>query len=73
LIARSNGWGDSAKTVVSSLRGKAHTILDGIAEIDSITFSELRTKLELRFSEGHSNYITYNLLIIFNNNNNNYL
>ena len=53
LISRSNGWSDSAKTVAlaSCLRGKARTVLEGIAEIESLTFSDLKAKLELRFGE----------------------
>ena len=53
LISRSNGWSDSAKTVAlaSCLRGKARTVLDGIAEVESFTFSDLKAKLELRFGE----------------------
>ena len=53
LISRSNGWSDSAKTVAlaSCLRGKARTVLEGIVEIESLTFSDLKAKLELRFGK----------------------
>jgi hypothetical protein len=53
LISRSNGWSDSAKTVAlaSCLRGKARSVLDGITEIESLTFLDLKAKLELRFGE----------------------
>jgi len=56
FIANANGWSDSIKTVAlaACLRGKARSVLDGIAEIGSVTFSELKSKLELRFGEGHS-------------------
>jgi len=49
LIARANDWSDSAKTVVlaACLRGKACSVLEGIAEIDLILFSELKAKLKL--------------------------
>jgi len=35
--------------LAACLRGRAHSILDGIAEIGSVTFTELKSKLELRF------------------------
>jgi len=40
--------------LAACLRGRARFILDGIAEIGSVTFTELKSKLELRFGEGHS-------------------
>lgn len=39
--------------LASSLRGKARSVLDGIFEIESLKFEELKSKLELRFGEGH--------------------
>lgn len=54
LIARANQWNDSEKAVVlaSCLRGKARSLLDSSADaIESLTFAELKTKLELRFGE----------------------
>jgi len=50
-----NNWSDSVKTVAlaACLREKARSILDRIAEIDSISFTELKSELELRFREGH--------------------
>jgi len=36
------------------LRGRARSVLDEIAKIGSVTFTELKSKLELRFGEGHS-------------------
>lgn len=61
LIARSNAWNNLAKTIVlaSCLRGKVRFIFDGMAEIESITFSELKAKLELRFGEKHSVHSYY--------------
>lgn len=61
LIVRSNEWSNSAKTVILALylREKAHVILDRIAEIESITFSELKTKLELYFDERYSTHSYY--------------
>jgi len=55
LIARTNAWSDEVKAVAlaSSLRGKARAVLDGISEIESLKFEELRSKLELYFGEGH--------------------
>jgi len=55
LIARINAWSDAVKAVAlaSSLRGKARAVLDGISEIESLKFEELRSKLELYFEEGH--------------------
>jgi len=38
--------------LAACLRGRARSVLDGIAEIGSVTFTEL--KLELRFGEEHS-------------------
>lgn len=54
LIAYSNKWSDSAKTVTlaSILRGKARAILDGIAEIESVTFLKLKAKLKLVTARG---------------------
>jgi len=55
LIARANAWNDIFKTVVlaSCLRGKARSVLDGILNIENLSFDELKGKLELRFGEGH--------------------
>jgi len=36
------------------VRGRARSVLDGIAEIGLVTFTELKSKLESRFREGHS-------------------
>jgi len=56
FMANANGWSDLVKTVAlaACLRGRARSVLDGIAEIGSVTFTELKSKLELRFGEGHS-------------------
>jgi len=55
LIARANGWNNSHKTVAlaACLRDKARSVLDGIFEIESLNFEDLKSKLELRFGEGH--------------------
>lgn len=55
LIARVNGWNDSFKAVAlaSNLRGKARSVLDGVFEIENLSFEELKNKLELRFGERH--------------------
>jgi len=36
------------------LRGGARFVLEGIAEIDLVSFTELKAKLELRFEKEHS-------------------
>lgn len=54
LIARANLWSESEKAVVlaSCLRGKARSLLDScVDEIESLSFAELKEKLELRFGE----------------------
>lgn len=66
FIARSNSWSDLAKTValVSCLRGKARTVLDGVAEIETASFAEVKARLELLFGEGFRlSRIIYSLLI----------
>ena len=54
FISRANGWDEASQTVAlaSCLRGKARSVLDGLsAEKDKLTFSELKSELELRFGE----------------------
>ncbi|CAL1672121.1 unnamed protein product [Lasius platythorax] len=55
LIARANGWNSCQKTLAlaACLRGKAWTVLDGVSEIENLEFADLKSKLELRFGEGH--------------------
>lgn len=55
LIARANEWNDSHKTVAlaACLRNKARLVLDRIFEIENLRFEDLKSKLELRFGEGH--------------------
>jgi len=55
LIARANGWDDSVKTVAlaSSLRGKARAVSETMQDVSHVEFAELKSKLELRFEEGH--------------------
>ncbi|EFN72347.1 hypothetical protein EAG_13458, partial [Camponotus floridanus] len=52
---RANRWNDSHKTVAlaACLRDKARLVLDGIFEIENLKFEDLKSKLELRFQEGH--------------------
>lgn len=54
MIARVNRWDDATKAVAlaSSLRGKACSILESVENLDSVGYSELKSKLELRFDEG---------------------
>jgi len=52
--ARMTGATRSRLALAACLRGRARSVLDGIAEIGSVTFTELKSKLELRFGEGHS-------------------
>lgn len=54
MIARVNRWDDATKAVAlaSSLRGKARSILESVEDLDSVGYSELKSKLELRFDEG---------------------
>ncbi|XP_011858923.1 PREDICTED: uncharacterized protein LOC105556439 [Vollenhovia emeryi] len=53
LIARANCWADATKTVVlaSCLRGKARSVLETVEDLMNLEFSELKSKLELRFGE----------------------
>lgn len=61
LIARANGWNDENKGIAlaSSLRGKARSVLENIENLDAINYTEFKTKLELRFGNGHSSRIYY--------------
>lgn len=54
LIAQASNWEDSTKAVAltSSLRGKARSVLDGITELENLSYGEIKSKLELRFGEG---------------------
>jgi hypothetical protein len=49
-------WSDSIKTVVlaSCLRGKTHSVLDGIPEVENLEFEESKSRLELRFGERYT-------------------
>lgn len=66
LIARANGWDDSVKTVAlaSSLRGKARSVLETVQDVACLEFAELKSKLELRFGEGH---LSQNYYVQFTN------
>jgi len=61
LIARANEWSDSIKTVIlaSCLRGKARSVLDGVPEIETLKFEEIKSRLELRFGEEHLTQVYY--------------
>lgn len=58
LIARANNWDESIKTVTlaASLRGRARTVLENLENFDDLSFSEIKSKLELLFGEGTQNY-----------------
>jgi len=62
LVARANCWNDGAKAYVlaSNLRGEARSILESIENLERLEFSELVSKLELRFGENLNaqNYYT---------------
>ncbi|XP_011859239.1 PREDICTED: uncharacterized protein LOC105556748 [Vollenhovia emeryi] len=53
LIVRANCWTDATKTVVlaSCLRGKARSVLETVEDLTNLEYSELKSKLELRFGE----------------------
>jgi len=61
FIANANDWSDLVKTVTlaACLQGRTRFVLDGIAEIGSVTFTELKSKLELRFGKEHSAQSNY--------------
>lgn len=63
LIARANRWDDETKNValISCLRGKARAVLECIDDIESLNYDELKSKLELRFGEGHLSQSYYSL------------
>lgn len=54
LIARTNGWDENSKTValVFSLRGKTRSVLETARDLTNLQYSELKSKLELRFGAG---------------------
>jgi len=66
LIARANNWDDSTKTIAlaASLRGKARTVLENVENFESLSFPELKSKLELLFGEGN---LTQNYYSLFTN------
>ncbi|XP_077259759.1 uncharacterized protein LOC143896081 [Temnothorax americanus] len=61
LIAQANGWVESSRTVAlaSSLRKKARAVLNGVTEFESLRYSELEARLELRFGEAHMSQTFY--------------
>jgi len=63
LIARANRWNDEIKTIAlaSCLRGKARAVLECVESIESINYTELKAKLELRFGETYLAQSYYSL------------
>jgi len=61
LIARANRWSNDAKTaiLVSCLRGKARVVLESVQNLESLSFDELKSRLELHFGETHSSQNYY--------------
>lgn len=61
LIARANSWSEATKNValISSLRGKARAVLECVENVNSLTYAELKSKLELRFGEGYLSQTYY--------------
>lgn len=55
FIARANNWDENSKTIAlaSCLRRKARAILETIENFFEINYSEIKSKLELQFGEGH--------------------
>jgi len=53
LISRTSHWDGPTKAVMlaSCLRGKARSVLESIEDLGSLEYSELKSKLELRFGE----------------------
>jgi len=53
LISRASHWDGPTKAVMlaSCLRGKARSILESVENLGSLEYSELKSKLELRFGE----------------------
>ncbi|XP_077277427.1 uncharacterized protein LOC143905721 isoform X2 [Temnothorax americanus] len=67
LIAVANKWNETEKAIIlaSCLRGKARSLLDSFADgIESLSYAELKAKLELRFGE---NELTQNYYLQFTN------
>lgn len=65
LIARANRWSDATETIAlaSNLRGKARSILETVEDIEYLEFSELKSKLELPFGEGHLFHSSYSQFV----------
>jgi len=55
LIARASRWNEMTKTVslASCLRGKARAVLESVEDPMNLNYADLKSKLELRFGEGH--------------------
>lgn len=65
LISRANGWDDENKAIVlaSCLRGRARSVLENVENLDRINFTEIKTKLELRFGVGQSSQVYYSQFV----------
>jgi len=64
IIASANRWNNVSKTLAlaSVLRGKARSVLESVQNHGELNFDELKSKLELRFGEGHLPQNYYSLL-----------
>jgi len=64
IIASANRWNNASKTLAlaSVLRGKARSVLESVQNHGELNFGELKSKLELRFGEGHLSQNYYSLL-----------
>jgi len=64
IIASANRWNIASKTLAlaSVLRGKARSVLESVRNHGELNFDELKSKLELRFGEGHLPQNYYSLL-----------
>jgi hypothetical protein len=65
LIANANNWSEKAKIVALAfcLRRKTRSLLDCVPEIENLSFEELKSKLKLRFGEGHLSRAYYTQFI----------
>ncbi|KAL2720289.1 hypothetical protein V1478_010555 [Vespula squamosa] len=58
FVVRTNNWNEPAKTMAlaSSLKGKMRSVLETIRNMTKLTFSELKTQLEIRFGKKYLCY-----------------
>lgn len=61
LIAKASHWGERTKAIAlaSCLRGKARSVLECVEDPDNLEFSELKSKLELRFGDSYLSQTYY--------------